>query len=92
MTLGLEAYPTKTQHLVSSHLEAPDTLSVINFSDQQLSHAEQLLLSKGLSFCPTADTDTFELIKDVHIFARKSFFLRPYTKRLQSRTLLQQDL
>ena len=39
---------------------------VVNFSNRELTSAENALLSKGLSFCPTPkDIDVFTLRKDV---------------------------
>ena len=38
------------------------------------------LLTKGLSFCPVAPLDTFEIIKDIHLFARKLLLKSLYSK------------
>ena len=44
---------------------------VVNLSNRELTSAENFLLSKGLSFCPTPkDIDVFTLRKDVSDFVR----------------------
>ena len=37
-------------------------------------------MAKGLTFCPEAHLDTFEIIKDIHLFARKLLLKSLYSK------------
>lgn len=45
-------------------------------------------MSKGLHFCPNSDIDTFEVIKDVHLFVRRLLFKSIYSKE----TILQSQI
>lgn len=63
---------------------AEDPLSVINLSDYTLSANETQLLWKGLTFCPDSGVDTFEIIKDLQLFARKLILQSLYAKLNQS--------
>lgn len=58
-------------------------LNIINLSDYQLSVDEMALLSKGLTFCPSSNMDTFETIKDLHLFAHKLILKSLYAKPKQ---------
>lgn len=55
-------------------------MNIINLSSYNLSVEERLLLSKGLSFCPNSNLDTFESIKDLNLFARKLLLKSMYSK------------
>ncbi|XP_077130999.1 uncharacterized protein LOC143808979 [Ranitomeya variabilis] len=48
-----------------------DRSKVINLSDHILTESQKLLLEKGLTFSPSSHLDKFEVVKDLHLFARK---------------------
>lgn len=48
-----------------------EDLSVINLTPYPLSEDELTVLKLGLSFCPNANLDKYEVIKDLYLFARK---------------------
>ncbi|XP_077344465.1 uncharacterized protein LOC143988608 [Lithobates pipiens] len=49
-------------------------LSIINLSSQRLSEPELEVLKLGLTFCPDSNTTKFQLIKDLHLFARRLLY------------------
>lgn len=55
-------------------------MNSVNLSNRPLTQAERDLLQKGLSFCPDADLDTFTVIKDLHLFARKLYYKSLFSK------------
>ncbi|XP_073414454.1 uncharacterized protein [Dendrobates tinctorius] len=57
-----------------------DKPKVINLSSHILSNEQVELLEKGLSFSPSQQLDSFTVIKDVHLFARKLILKRFHEK------------
>lgn len=68
-----------------------DGLNIINLSDYKLSDDEIAILSKGLTFCPSSNIDTFEVIKDLHLFARKLILKSLYAKPKQANELSKKE-
>ncbi|XP_056406904.1 uncharacterized protein LOC130298045 [Hyla sarda] len=58
-----------------------DNAKVINLSQHELSESDVSVLSKGLTFSPTAPFDHFTALKDLHIFARSLIFKKWYHKK-----------
>lgn len=63
-----QTIPHKLDKYVSNQVE--NQSQVINLSSKALSGAELEVLSLDLSFCPTASIDSFEIVKDLDLFAR----------------------
>ncbi|XP_077155858.1 uncharacterized protein LOC143818449 [Ranitomeya variabilis] len=57
-----------------------DKPKVINLSNHVLSDAQLKLLEKGLTFSPSSRLDKFQVVKDVHLFARKVLLQRLHYK------------
>lgn len=53
-------------------------LEIIDLSSYSLSQAEKEVLQLGISFCPSSTLNTFDIINDLYLFARKL----TYTNRL----------
>ncbi|XP_056391002.1 uncharacterized protein LOC130284574 [Hyla sarda] len=53
-------------------------LKVINLSDITLTNTQCEVLSLGLSFSPSCSINTFDTIKDLHLFARKLIFKKMF--------------
>lgn len=85
----------KTQHLPVGLLQLicpPDTnitlntqplssqLNIINLSSHLLTTDKISVLSKGFTFCPNNKLDTFEVIKDLHVYARKLLLKSKFEK------------
>lgn len=68
-----------------------DNMDIINLSNHVLSNKERRLLSKGLSFCPDSNLDSFEAIKDVNLFARKVLLKSLYSKEKKKDNIVQHD-
>ncbi|XP_073498656.1 uncharacterized protein [Phyllobates terribilis] len=70
-------HPYKRQEYTSPDHKRNDS-KVINLSNYILTESDVALLSKGLSFAPSAQFDAFTAIKDLHIFARALIFKRHF--------------
>lgn len=66
--------------IYTEHPTEPNDLKVINLSSYDMSLEEVEVLSLGLSFCVEQHFDTFEVIKDVTIFARNILLKTMYSK------------
>lgn len=52
----------------------------MNLSSVDLTADQVQVLKLGLTFCPSTDLDRFQLIKDIHLFARRLLFKVIYDK------------
>ncbi|XP_073491307.1 uncharacterized protein [Aquarana catesbeiana] len=57
-----------------------DKFDIINLSSHPLTEDETTLLELGLTFCPDEEANKFELIKDLHLFARHLMYKVLYDK------------
>ncbi|KAJ8027654.1 hypothetical protein HOLleu_32855 [Holothuria leucospilota] len=62
---------TRTGTTINTDVNTKNPLNVVNLSQHTLTEAEKSLLSRGLSFCPTAKLDTVELCQNTENFLRK---------------------
>lgn len=83
MNTNRETPGESTQLTTQTQKDSPmhQSLNIINLSDHVLPVDEIRVLEKGLTFCPVAHIDTFEAIKDVHLFVRNLLLKSLYTKK-----------
>lgn len=55
----------------------------MNLYSYSLTVDESRILQLGLTFCPDANVDQFDIIKDIHLFARRFMFKTIYHKPAQ---------
>lgn len=55
-------------------------MEIVNLSFVSLTDEQTHVLKLGLTFCPSTDLDRFQLIKDIHLFARRLLFKIIYDK------------
>lgn len=72
----------------STMVENWETFDIINLSSHPLSGDESEVLHLGLTFSPDEEADRFQLIKDLHLFARRLMYKVLYDKD-QGDTLVQ---
>lgn len=76
--------PTDVYWHEAQEFTGDDGLNIINLSDYVLSGDEAAILSKDLTLCPSSNMDTFEVIKDLHLFARKLILKSLYAKPIKN--------
>lgn len=72
--------PLKVDCPGSACTQNRNELDIINLSSHPLSQDEDRVLKLSLTFCPDENADKFELIKDLHVFARHLMYKVLYDK------------
>lgn len=78
-------HPTGKRRAAEEHDRATDgkTLQIINLSTRTLTKAQLSVLGRGFSFSPAWKFDSFTVIKDVYLFARKLAFKKIFHDKNQ---------